>query len=114
MLVEVGPFLPVNLDADEGRIEDPGGLFVGEGLPLHDVAPVAGRVADGQEDGLVLAPGPFEGLVPPGVPIHGIVRVLEEVRAFFAGQAVGAVHFFRKPYSTRWNEASLMSPIPGA
>ena len=40
---------------------------------------VAGRVADGQEDRLVLLFGAVEGFGPPGVPVDRVVRVLEEV-----------------------------------
>ncbi len=56
-LVEVGALLAVHLDVDEVAVHDLGDLGGGEGLALHDVAPVAGRVADGEEDGLVLGAG---------------------------------------------------------
>jgi hypothetical protein len=92
MPVEVGPLLAVDLDADEGGVEDAGDLFVPERFPFHDVAPMAGRVADGKEDGLVLPPRPLEGLVPPGEPVHGIAGVLKEIRALFLEKAVGMFH----------------------
>ena len=88
VMIEVRPFFAVDLDGDKVRVDQPRCLFVGEGFLLHDVAPVAGRIADRQEDRLVLAPGPFERLRPPGIPIHGIMGVLEEVRAPLPGQAV--------------------------
>ena len=53
------------------------------------MAPVAGGVANREEDGLVLFSGCFKGLVAPGVPMHGIVGVLEEVGALFGEEAVG-------------------------
>ena len=88
-LVHVRPLLPVHLDADEMLVEERRELLVLEGLALHDMAPVAGRIADAQEDGLVLALGFGEGLVAPGKPIHRVVLVLEEVGRFLPGQAVG-------------------------
>ena len=48
-------------------------------LPLHDVAPVARRVADRQEHELVLGTRLREGLLAPGEPVHGVVRVLKEI-----------------------------------
>jgi hypothetical protein len=59
-----------------------------ERLVLHHVAPVAGGIADGEEDRLVLLPGAGESFLSPGVPVDRVVGVLEEVRARLAGQAV--------------------------
>ena len=41
-------------------------------LPLHNMAPVTGGVADGEEDQLVFLAGQAEGLLAPGEPVHGI------------------------------------------
>ena len=90
-LVHVRPLLAVHLDADEMFVENPGNLFVLERFAFHDVAPVAGRVADAEEDRLVFRARPGERLITPGEPVHGIVRVLEQVRRFFAHQAVGVL-----------------------
>ena len=57
-LIEVGPFLAIDLDADEVLVEDAGDLVVLEALVLHDVAPVAGRVADAEEDRPIELAGP--------------------------------------------------------
>ncbi|MPN30053.1 hypothetical protein SDC9_177510 [bioreactor metagenome] len=38
---------------------------------------MAGGVADGDEEGAVLLSGFLEGLAPPGVPVHGIVGMLQ-------------------------------------
>ena len=70
--VDVGTLLAVDLDDDEAGVELRGGLLVLEGLVRHDVAPVAGRVADRQEHRAVLGPGPREGLVAPRVPVDGL------------------------------------------
>ncbi len=88
-VVEVGPLLAVDLDVDEPLVHQAGDGLVLEAFPLHDVAPVAGGVADREEDRLVLGLGPGQGFGPPGEPVDRVVLVLEEVRAGLAAQAVG-------------------------
>ena len=75
-LVDVGAFLSVDLDADEGLVHSRGDLRILEGLALHHVAPVAGAVADRDEQRLVFGPRAIEGLVAPGIPVDRIVLVL--------------------------------------
>ncbi len=53
--VDVGTLLAVDLDADEALVHHLGRRRVLERLVLHHVAPVARRVADGEQDRLVLA-----------------------------------------------------------
>ena len=60
----------------EAVVHESGGLRVLEGLALHHVAPVAGGVADAEEDGLVFGFGFLQGFFSPGIPIHGVVGVL--------------------------------------
>ncbi len=64
-------------------------LFVFKRFAFHDVAPMAGRIADAQKDGFVLRARLGERFVAPRKPVHGIVRVLQEIRRFFAGEPVG-------------------------
>ena len=52
------------------------------------MAPVAGRVADREKDGLVLLLGLREGLDTPGIPVDRIVLMLFEVGTEFLGEAV--------------------------
>ena len=87
--IEVWPLLPIHLDAHEMLIEECSYALILEGLVGHHVAPVAGRIADGEKDRLVLFPGFVQRRRPPGVPIHRIVRMLEQVRARFVGQMIG-------------------------
>ena len=82
--VQVGPLLAVDLDADEALVHLGGRLGVLERLMGHHVAPVAGRVADREQDRLVLGPGPLQGLGAPRVPVDRVVGVLEEVGAGLA------------------------------
>src|SRR5258705_547175 len=61
-VVEVGPLLAVDLDAYEQVVHERGDPLVLERLVLHDVAPVARRVAYTDEDGLVLTARAVERL----------------------------------------------------
>ena len=79
--VEIGPLLAIHLDRDEVLVHERGRLLVLEGLALHHVAPVARRVADREQDRAVLGPRPLQRLLAPGVPVHRVVRVLEQVGA---------------------------------
>lgn len=74
--IDVGAFFTVYFDADKVFVEVGRCVGIGEGLAIHDVAPVACGVADGDEDWFVLGACGFEGFVSPGVPIYGVVCVL--------------------------------------
>ena len=87
-VVEVGAFLPVHFDVDEVLVHDLGDVRVLEGLPLHHVAPVASRVADREQNRLVLSLGAGQGLLAPGVPVHRVVGVLPEIGARLVDEAV--------------------------
>jgi hypothetical protein len=53
------------------------------------MAPVAGRVANADEEHFVFVPCFLQSRSIPGVPIHRIVCVLQQVRTCFVDQAVG-------------------------
>src|SRR5262245_28511892 len=86
--VEVRPLLAIHLDVDELLVHESGDRLVLERLAPHDVAPVASRVTDREEDGPVLPASSSEGLGPPRVPIDRVVGVLAEVRARLPGEAI--------------------------
>ena len=94
-LIQVGPLLAVHLDADEVLVQQPGNLGVLEALVGHHVAPMAGGVADRQEDRLLLRSGQRQRLGPPRPPVHGVVGVLQQVGAQFAGKLVGHITIIR-------------------
>src|SRR5699024_8423417 len=64
-----------------------GGIL--EGLALHDVAPVTGRVADRDEQRAVELAGERQGLLAPRPPLHRVVLVLQQVRRRLLGERVG-------------------------
>ena len=86
--IDVRALLAVDLDADEALVHQRRDLRVLEGLALHHVAPVAGGVADRDEDRLVLAAGAGERLLAPRVPVDRVVRVLEQVGGGLCGESV--------------------------
>ena len=88
-LVDVGTLFAVHLDAHEVGIEIAGHLVVLEGFAFHDVAPMAGRVADAQEDGLVLPVRLGKSFLAPRIPVHRVMLVLKQVRGLLMRQAVG-------------------------
>jgi hypothetical protein len=88
--VDVGSLLPVDLHVHEVLVHDRCGGLVLEGLVRHDVAPVAGRVADAQQDRDVSPLGLGHGLRAPRPPVDRVVGVLAQVRARLVGEAVHA------------------------
>jgi hypothetical protein len=52
------------------------------------MAPVAGGVADREEDGLLVAERLSEGVGPPGTPVDRVVLMLEEIGTGFVAEQV--------------------------
>ena len=86
--IDVGALFAIDLDRHEEAVEHLGDLEVLERLLLHDVAPVARRVAHGEEDRHVALARLREGLVAPGTPVDRVVRVLQQIRARLQGEPV--------------------------
>jgi hypothetical protein len=86
--VDVRALLAVDLDADIALVHQGRDLRVLEGLALHHVAPVAGGVADRDEDRLALGARAGERLLAPRVPVDGVVLVLEEVGRRLLGESI--------------------------
>jgi hypothetical protein len=86
--VDVRALFPVHLDVHEVRVHQRRRVRVLEGLVRHDVAPVAGGVADGEQDGLAGGPGLGQCFRPPLAPMHRVLGVLEQVGRGSAGQQV--------------------------
>ena len=86
--VHIGALLAVDLDVHEQAVHQLGRDGVLEGLVRHDMAPVTGRVAHREQDGLVAALCLLEGLGSPRIPVDGVVRVLAEVGAALGGESV--------------------------
>ena len=75
-LIDVGALLAVDLDGDEVGVEQRGDGGVFKRFVGHDVAPVAGGVADAQEDRFLLGACAGKSGLTPRQPVHGVVGVL--------------------------------------
>ena len=87
-LIEIGPLFAIDLDVYEQPVHDRGDRRVLEALVRHDMAPVAGGIADREQDRLVLALCPLERFRSPGIPVDRIRRMLLQVRRGFVSEAV--------------------------
>ena len=94
MMVDVRPLLAIDLDVDEAGVHHRGGVGILEGFMRHHMAPVTGGVADGEQDRAVARLRLGERFEAPGAPMHGIVRVLQQIRrGLIAEQIFFAGHF---------------------
>ena len=80
-LIDVRPLLAIDFDVDEQLVHHARGGVVLKALVRHDVAPVAGRIADREQDRLVAAFGFRQRFGPPGPPVDRVVLVLQQIRA---------------------------------
>ena len=87
-LVDIRPLFPVDLDAHKVRVHQFGDVGILKGFMRHDMAPMAGGVADGDEERLVLSLGFGERLITPRVPINRVIGMLAQVEAGLGGKAV--------------------------
>ena len=107
-VVDVGSFFAVDLDVDVVLVHQRRDVSVLERFSFHHMAPVTGRVADTQEDRFVFLPRRGERLLAPGIPVDGIVRVLQQVGTGLVDQAVGMLmvgHSAKVPASGRSYES---------
>jgi hypothetical protein len=76
-LIDVRTLFAVNFDVDEQLVHHARGSLILKGLVRHDMAPVAGGVADRQQDRLIRTLGLLQRFRPPGPPVDRIVLVLK-------------------------------------
>ena len=88
-MIDVRTFFPVELDGDEMLFQKLADRLVFKRFPLHHMAPVAGAIANAQQDWFALRFGAGKGFLSPRIPVYRIVLVLEQVGAFFRGKAIG-------------------------
>ena len=86
--VDIRVLLPIDFDRDEVLVEEGGEHRVAEALPRHDVAPVAGGVADGDQHRDVAPGGLGERLGAPLPPIDRVVGMGAQVRTDGIDQAI--------------------------
>ena len=87
-LIEIGSLLPIDLDTDEPAIHEFRNGLVLKRFPFHDMAPVAGGISDGEENGTVFFFRELQRFLPPGVPVDRVVGVLQQVGAGFVKESI--------------------------
>jgi len=112
--IQVGPFLAIDLDADEVLVHELGHVDMFEDLVLHHMAPVARRIPDRKENGLVFGARPGQGFFAPGVPIQGIVGVLLQVDRGFIDQVVAVAHDFLRSAGAGRGAVAAVGIVHGA
>src|SRR5262249_46551476 len=80
-MIYVGALLAVDLDVYEKLIHHDRGRFVLKAFVRHHMAPMARRVADRKQDRFVLRLGFLKRRGAPHPPMHGILGVLQKIRA---------------------------------
>ncbi len=93
-LVYVGPFLAVHLHIDEQGIHHFRHIWIFKGLMRHDMAPVAGGITDGKQNGPVELFRSIECIFAPRLPMHGILGMLAQIGARLFGEAVAVSEAF--------------------
>ena len=88
-LIEIGPLLAIDLDTDKPPIHERRNRLVLEGFPFHDMTPMAGGIADREQDRTILFFGGLQGFRSPGVPLHGVVGMLQQVGTRFMNESIG-------------------------
>ena len=104
--VQIRPLLTIHLDIDKMLVHQQSRFIVFEGLVGHHVAPVAGRIADAQQDGLVFRFRQAQGSLPPWMPVHRIVYVLQQIGARLFYQVVGHGDLLATSSSYTWASES--------
>ena len=87
-LVDVRSFLTVDFDVDKELVHDSGDVFVFEAFVRHDMTPMAGRVPDGEQNGLVVMLRLAECVRAPRPPVHRVVFMLQKIRTALAGKPI--------------------------
>src|SRR5271169_1170581 len=87
-LVDIRPLLAIYFDIDEQLVHHARGVDVLETLMRHGVAPMAGGVADRQQDRPFAALRLDERLRTPGPPVDRIVLVLQQIGAGFLRETI--------------------------
>jgi hypothetical protein len=70
------------------------------------MTPVTGAIANREKDQLAILFGSGEGFGTPGIPVDGVVSVLEQIRAALPSQVIGGVRLglFGRVCSTEADE----------
>jgi hypothetical protein len=116
-LVDFRTLFAVHFDADEMLVHQGGAIFLFKRFVGHDVAPVAGRITYGDEDGLILGAGLSKGLWAPWPPVYRVILMLAEVERALVDQSIRHVSTFvirwRGATKTLYNPSTCREGVMG-
>ena len=75
-VVDVWTLFAVYLYRNKMLVHEGRDILVLEGFALHDMAPVAGRIANAEQNRFIFPFCLFQGFLAPGIPIYRVVCVL--------------------------------------
>ena len=87
-LIDIRPLFAIDLDVDEQLVHHAGGGVVLEAFVCHYVAPVAGCIADREQDRLAALFGFGKRFRSPRPPVDRVVFVLKKIGARFARETI--------------------------
>ena len=112
--VDVRPLLAIDLDVDEQLVHQRRDRRVLERLVRHDVAPVAGGVADRQQDRAVAALRLRERLGSPRPPMDRVAGVLQQIGRGRAGEPVSFLRHDGLPGALAGQDGRAVAAAQGA
>ncbi|MEJ2163609.1 MAG: hypothetical protein P8X60_09965 [Robiginitalea sp.] len=89
-LVNVRAFFTVYFDIDEVLIHKYGYGVILKGLLFHDMAPVTGGISNAYEHQLAFFCRTIPDILLPGLPVHRVPGVLQQIRTGFLSQTVAS------------------------
>src|SRR6185437_12336496 len=105
-LIEIRSFFPVYLNTDKPSVHEFCNGLVFKGLPFHHMAPVASGIADREQDGAIFFIGKLQGFRSPGIPVYGVVGMLQQIRAGFVNKTIGTAVILRSIHGF-WTVSSM-------
>ena len=87
-LIHIRTLFAVHFHTDEVLIHQLGNIVTLKTLMRHHMTPVAGRIADRNQQWLTRGFGSGEGLFAPWIPIHWVVGMLFEIKAILLGESI--------------------------
>ena len=102
-LVHIGTLLAIYLYTDKIFVHYSRNFLIFKGFLFHHMAPVTGGIADTHNQRLVFLFRFLKRFLVPGMPVHWIMRMLQQVRAALVNEEIRHVggifsklRFFRK------------------
>ena len=77
--IHIGPLLTIHFDIDEMFVHISRNCFIFKRFAFHHMTPMTGAVANADQYRFLFRTSSLECLWFPGIPVHGIVSVLEKV-----------------------------------